>query len=137
MKYISPRENWLEDWLEMGNKRKKWARDGAEASSVHDYLWEDSSTSRWEVIQKTSLQRNMMNDAWGVLGLEGQWKIQGIKALTQSCGGLVKKTLSSSEASVPLIIIPNQLSFFMWLTSLMTGRCSIFLSIQCFLPINF
>lgn len=80
MKYISPRDNLLEDWLEMGNKREKWARDGAKASSVHDYLWEDSSTGRWEVIQKTSLQRNMMNYAWGVFGLEEQWKIQGIMA---------------------------------------------------------
>lgn len=50
----------------------------------------------------------------------------------RSYGGLLKKTLSSSEASVPLIIISNQLSFFMWLIFLITRKCSVFLSIPWF-----
>lgn len=76
MKEASPRDNWLEDWLDMKNKREKWARDGAEVSSVYDILlWEDSSTGIREVIRKAILKRNMMNYVWDMLGLKEQWQI--------------------------------------------------------------
>lgn len=75
MKEVSPRDNQLEDWLDMKNRREKWARDGAEVASVYDVLWEDSSTGIREVIRKTILKSNMMNYVWDTLGLKEQRQI--------------------------------------------------------------